>query len=196
MAFDLYLASQSPRRQELLNQIGVHFAVKVADIDETPLAAESAEEHVKRLAFEKANTIAQSLSDDERRPVLGADTIVVIDGQILGKPTDRQAAIEMLTSLSGKTHQVMTAVVLISEKHSVCVNVSEVSFRPLDPAEIESYWDSGEPRDKAGAYAIQGMAASFISELKGSYSGVMGLPLYETSELLAKHKVPVWQNKT
>lgn len=193
---DLYLASQSPRRQALLQQIGVVFEVRVADIDEQVRDTEAPAAYVQRLALSKARSIYDNLAQTARKPVLGADTVVVIDGQILGKPTDRADALAMLSRLAGREHQVMTGVALISGRHSVCVNVSYVTFRELSQAEIEDYWASGEPRDKAGAYAIQGRAASFIRELRGSYSGVMGLPLFETTNLLLEHGVPVWQATT
>ena len=119
--------------------------------------------------------------------------MVVVDGEILGKPVSRENAITMLQRLSGRSHHVMTGVAVVSRQQSVCVNVSEVTFRELSIEEIEAYWDTGEPADKAGSYAIQGYAAAFIRKLVGSYSGVMGLPLFETAQLLAQHDVPVWQ---
>ena len=194
MSIDLYLASQSPRRRHLLEQIGVRFEVKIADIDEAIFRDESPEQHVKRLAFDKANAIWSSLSDSTRLPVLGADTIVCLDGEILGKPTDQISATKMLQSLSGREHQVLTGVALISETHSICVNVSYVSFRELAQIEIDQYWATGEPVDKAGSYAIQGRAAAFVSHLNGSFSAVMGLPLYETTQLLTNYNIPIWQD--
>ena len=193
MDVDLYLASQSPRRRQLLEQIGVRFEVKIADIDETIIADETPKEHVQRLAFEKANAIWSTLSESTRIPVLGADTIVCLDGEILGKPTDQASASLMLRSLSGRRHEVMTGLAMISERHSVCVNVSQVNFRELSQIEIDNYWATGEPNDKAGSYAIQGRAATFVSHLSGSFSGVVGLPLYETAELLAEFNIPIWQ---
>ena len=193
MDVDIYLASQSPRRSELLKQLGVHFAVRIADIDESVLPAESAEKYVQRLATEKANALWSSLSEGSRHPVLGADTTVCIDGEILGKPVDRDEGIVMLRRLSGQQHEVLSGVAMIGETHSVCVNVSKVSFRVLSDAEIEAYWATGEPVGKAGGYAIQGYAAAFVSELHGSYSGVMGLPLYETAKLLSEHNISIWQ---
>ncbi len=193
MDVDLFLASQSPRRQELLNQLGVHFAVRSQDVAENHQPGEKPEVFVQRLAVEKAAAVQQALSSTEQRPVLGADTVVVIDGEILGKPATRGNAITMLQRLSGRSHQVMTGVAVVSRQQSVCVNVSEVTFRELSLEEIEAYWDTGEPADKAGSYAIQGYAAAFITKLVGSYSGVMGLPLFETAQLLAQHDVPVWQ---
>jgi septum formation protein len=193
MDVDLFLASQSPRRQELLNQLGVHFAVRSQDVVENHHPGETPEVFVQRLAVDKAAAVQQALSFTEQRPVLGADTVVVIDGEILGKPATRANAITMLQRLSGRSHQVMTGVAVVSRQQSVCVNVSEVTFRELSLEEIEAYWDTGEPADKAGSYAIQGYAAAFITKLVGSYSGVMGLPLFETAQLLAQHDVPVWQ---
>ncbi len=194
MDTDIYLASQSPRRSELLKQLGVRFEVRIADVDERYLPSESPEQYVKRLATDKANAIWHSLSEDSRRPVLGADTAVCIAGEILGKPTDKDEGIAMLRSLSGQQHEVMSGIAVVGEIYSVCVNVSQVSFRALSDAEIEAYWETGEPQGKAGGYAIQGYAATFISELHGSYSGVMGLPLYETAKLLSEHNIPIWQS--
>lgn len=196
MDVDAYLASASPRRKELLTQLGVRFAIRVADIPETIQPGESARQFVQRLAHEKANKVWHSLAEDVRRPVVGADTVVVIDEHILGKPVSRADAIEMLGLLSGRTHQVLTGVAVVSQQDSVCVNVSTVRFRVLDKSEIEAYWQTGEPADKAGAYAIQGFAAAFIEHLSGSYSGVMGLPLYESAILLRQHGVPIWQTVT
>jgi septum formation protein len=194
MDVDVYLASASPRRKELLQQLGVRFAVQVADVPEIVQSGESAYEFVQRLAYEKANKVWLSLTKVQRRPVVGADTAVVIDEHILGKPVSREHALEMLGLLSGRTHQVLTAVAVVSQQDSVCVNVSSVRFRVLGKDEIEAYWRTGEPADKAGAYAIQGYAAAFIEHLNGSYTGVMGLPLYETASLLRQHGVPIWQN--
>lgn len=179
----LILASQSPRRRELLTQLGVTFTCKVSDIDEQALSNETPAALVQRLASEKAQHIYKNTS--EKCIVLGADTIVVINEDILGKPKDAQDAKRMLQSLSGQTHHVMTAVALLGETFSECLNViSRVTFRKLSASEIDAYWQTQEPCDKAGAYAIQGLAAQFISHLDGSYSGVMGLPLYETAKLL------------
>lgn len=193
MDIDIYLASQSPRRCELLKQLGVRFEARTADVDESHRTGEAPEQYVQRLASEKANAIRQSLSEREQLPVLGADTTVCIAGEILGKPADKNESILMLKKLSGQRHKVMTGIAIIGEKHSVCVNVSEVSFRVLSSTEIETYWETGEPQDKAGGYAIQGYAAAFVSGLQGSYSGVMGLPLFETARLLSEHNVPIWQ---
>lgn len=181
------LASASPRRRELLQQIQVPYALLPVELDESPLPGEEAEQHVQRLARQKA---AAGFALQPHRPALGSDTIVVIDKQILGKPADRQHGIEMLSKLSGRSHQVMTAVALCSEGKQSCVlSTSEVHFCELSAAQIEAYWQTGEPLDKAGGYAIQGLAAQFIVAISGSYSGIMGLPLYETAELLKQHGV-------
>lgn len=188
---DLILASASPRRRELLQQIGVRFVVQVSDIDETPLPKEAPSDYVCRLALAKAYAVAQQRRIDKRLPVLGADTIVVCDGQLLGKPVDQADGYRMLRLLSGRTHEVLTAVCLSNgPRHSVRLSSSQVRFRYLTDAEIAAYWQSGEPDGKAGAYAVQGLGAVFIEHLSGSYSGVMGLPLYETAALLNKFDVP------
>lgn len=180
----LILASTSPRRRELLAQLDIEFEVAAVAVDERPLAAELASDHVCRLALAKARAGAANYGPHVR--VLGADTVVVLEGEIFGKPTDRDHAAVMLGRLSGHTHQVLTAVARVQDaSHAVRLSSSEVTFRPLSPTEIAAYCDTGEPLDKAGAYAIQGRAAAFIRHLEGSYSGVMGLPLFETAELLA-----------
>jgi len=182
----IYLASASPRRSALLDQIGVPHRVQPVDVDETARGAEAADQYVRRLAVLKAETLWQKLAAAQRRPVLGADTAVVLDDEILGKPRDEQDCLRMLKLLSARTHQVFTAVALrASDGCQSRVNVSEVTFRKLADAEIQRYWCSGEPADKAGAYAVQGRAALFIERIAGSYSGIMGLPLFETGELLA-----------
>jgi len=185
----LVLASASPRRRELLWQIGVAHRIAVAAIDETAHSGESAEACVQRLALAKARKVwAAGL------PVLGADTSVVLEGEMLGKPRDRDSALSMLARLSGRSHRVLTAVALVDARGSqLRLSDSEVRFRTLSEAECARYWDSGEPRDKAGGYAIQGLGAVFVSRLLGSYSGVMGLPLCETAELLDQAGVPRWQ---
>lgn len=189
---ELYLASQSPRRRELLTQVGIAFDVIAVDIDESAKSNESAEEYVLRLAKEKALTGWDS-EKEKILPVLGSDTAVVIKGKILGKPENSTDAKRMLALLSGNKHQVMTAVSLAVQSEdpaqaelSSIISVSDVTFKVLSTAEIEQYISSGECDDKAGSYAIQGLAAAFITHLSGSYSGVMGLPLYETIELLNK----------
>lgn len=176
------LASASPRRGELLEQIHVSYEVLPVDIDESHLPGETAEQYVKRLAQEKAEA---GYLLRPGRPALGADTIVVLDQQILGKPVDREMAIKMLGMLSARQHQVVTAVALCTGSSKQCaVNVSDVEFAQLNPQQIESYWQTGDPADKAGAYGIQGIAAQFIRHISGSYSSIMGLPLFETAELL------------
>ena len=188
----LYLASQSPRRRELLTQVGFSFAVISADINEDTIPNESAEKYVARLAREKAMA-GFFLIKQQTKAVLGSDTAVVIDGEILGKPENDDDAKRMLNLLSGNTHQVMTAVALAvgndastTPELTEVISVSEVTFKKLSHDEIERYVHSGECTDKAGSYAIQGLGAVFITHLSGSYSGVMGLPIYETVVLLQK----------
>lgn len=191
----LYLASGSPRRRELLTQIGVPFVTQIVPIDESPLPDEAPDVYVERLARAKAQAGLASLGDVEDAVVLGADTAVVLDGRILGKPLDRADALATLSALSGREHQVMTAIVLASrDRVASQVVVSQVRFRPLSEAEIAAYWASGEPQDKAGSYGIQGLAAVFVSQLQGSYSAVVGLPLCETAALLAEFAIPCWQS--
>ncbi len=184
MPIQLILASASPRRHELLKQIGVCFRVIISDVDESGLAGETPAEYVCRVAQNKAAAVAHR--KDSELPVLGADTAVVIGGRVLGKPRDHQEAAEMLRCLSGQVHQVYTAVVLIDVKGQATnrLSVTKVRFTKLDQDWIDAYCASGEPMDKAGAYGVQGFAAHRISEIHGSYSGVMGLPLFETMELL------------
>ncbi|HSX90841.1 MAG TPA: Maf family protein [Pseudomonas sp.] len=190
----LYLASGSPRRRELLTQIAVPFTTLTAPIDENLLPDEAPHAYVERLGREKAQAGLALLDDRANAVVLGADTAVVLDGRILGKPADRDEAVATLSALSGREHQVLTAVVLASPGQvRTRVVASQVRFRRLTPAEIETYWATGEPRDKAGSYAIQGLAAVFVSQLQGSYSAVVGLPLCETAELLAEFAIPCWQ---
>ena len=187
MSHFIYLASTSPRRQELLRQVGVAFVPLAPHVDETQLAQEDAAAYVARLARAKAAAgvaliQAQHLA---AAPVLGADTSVVIDGEVLGKPRDRGDGEAMLQRLAGRSHQVMTAICAQhAQQEQTALSISEVSFAPLDAATIAAYWASGEPLDKAGAYAIQGRAAGFITYLRGSYSGVVGLPLFETLQAL------------
>ena len=190
----IYLASKSPRRRELLKQIGVQFELLMmreqsprGDVDEVPLAGEAPLVYVERIVLLKA-AMAMKAMRERRLPlrlILTADTTVTIDGEVLGKPLDRDHAASMLTRLSGRSHEVLTAIAVASDreiKHAV--TTSTVSFATLSAEEIKRYVDSGEPMDKAGAYAVQGLAAKFISTLEGSYSGVMGLPLYDTTMLL------------
>jgi septum formation protein len=182
----LVLASASPRRRELLTQIGVPHRVLALDLDERRGPGESVEDFVQRLALDKALAGWRAQPAVERMPVLGADTLVVLDGEPLGKPADRDEALTMLARLSGRTHEVLTAVALVTPEPRVRLSRSRVSFRPIEAAERLAYWESGEPVDKAGAYGIQGLGAIFVARLEGSYSGVMGLPLFETAELLAE----------
>ena len=189
----LFLASGSPRRRELLTQIGVPFKVLSAEIDETPLSDEPASAYVERLARGKAEA-GRATSGDEQGCVLGADTAVVLDGRILGKPVDEADALTMLTALSGREHEVLTAIALLGPQGcETRVVSSRVRFRRISPAELKAYWASGEPRDKAGSYAVQGLAAIFVESLQGSYSAVVGLPLCETAELLGHFGIPCWQ---
>lgn len=190
MSARIILASASPRRQELLQQIGVKFEQQVAIVDETVRETESPEEYVVRLALEKARAVWRQ-QGNKGLPVLGADTAVVIDGQPLGKPQHHQDCGLMLRRLSGRSHQVLSAVALVAGREEVRVSVSNVWFRLISDAEIEAYWRSSEPCDKAGSYGIQGMAAIFIERLEGSYSGVMGLPLFETAHLLEDFDISV-----
>ena len=189
----LILASASPRRVELLRQIGVVPRVVPADIDERRAPGETIEHCVQRLARSKAMQVQQRLTGaDVTLPVLGADTAVVIDDDMLGKPRDRADALAMLQRLSARAHYVLSAVALASATGvNQALSRSEVCFRSLSVQECAAYWDSGEPQGKAGAYAIQGLAAVFIQSLQGSYSGVMGLPLFETAQLLSAASVPL-----
>lgn len=183
----LILASQSPRRAELLRQVGLAFRVEPAHIDEGVLADERAADYVERIAIAKARTVHRDFPDC---PVLGADTAVVLDQTILGKPADREDAVRMLLALSRRTHEVLTGVAVVADRTHYRLNVSQVRFREIDRAEAEAYWATGEPLDKAGGYAIQGRAAAFIERIEGSYSGIMGLPLFETLQMLAAIGVP------
>jgi nucleoside triphosphate pyrophosphatase len=201
---DIYLASRSSRRRELLHQIGVRFetlllrveARRPPDVDETQREAESAYEYVDRVAREKALGGRRVLQARTQmfRPVLAADTVVVLDGEVLGKPDSREQAAQFLQRLSGRTHEVRTVVALAATPNAelmVATSVSRVTLRPIGVEEIERYCASNEPMDKAGAYAIQGKAAVFIERLEGSYSGVVGLPLAETAALLVRAGVRV-----
>jgi septum formation protein len=195
--FHIYLASRSPRRRELLSQIGVAFEVLVLrecasrgpDVDESPHAGESPDDYVQRVCRAKALAAWQRIEQRRlpRLPVLAADTAVCLESEILGKPRDRAEARGMLVALSGREHCVLTAVTLqVEERAQIAVSKSWVRLRILSEGEIAAYIASGEPLDKAGAYAIQGRAAAFIPELRGSYSGVMGLPLSETAVLIER----------
>jgi len=193
----IYLASRSPRRRELLSQVGVRYHLLLfrsrpgedAEVDETPLAGEEPGVYVERMARAKAEAGWRRLLQRNlpHAPVLAADTTVALEGRIFGKPAGRDQAAEMLASLSGRTHEVLTAAALKSgDWLEAVVSRSEVRLKALSEEEIRLYVATGECDDKAGAYAIQGRAARFVMELRGSYSGVMGLPLYETSQLLDK----------
>jgi len=184
------LASSSPRRRELLSQIGVPHVVAGADIDESVLPDETPRAYVIRLAREKALAIRRT---GQQLPVLAADTTVVVDSRVFGKPRDRTDAIEMLGTLAGRAHEVLTAIALASSQGvSERLISSTVRFRAISPEECAAYWDTGEPRDKAGGYAIQGLGAVFVESLSGSYSAVMGLPLFETGELLQAAGIQFW----
>lgn len=181
----IYLASASPRRRELLGQLGIKPAIHAVSLDETRHIEEDPIDFTRRLALGKATAAWEELGGATGRLIIGADTTVVIDADVLGKPHDNAAAAAMLRRLSGRRHAVHTAVAGVMEaERQVRVSTSAVSFRALGTAEIDAYVATGEPLDKAGAYAIQGLAAVFIEHLDGSYSGVMGLPLFETASLM------------
>lgn len=186
----IYLASKSPRRAELLRQIGIDFRVLSINIDEFNIATESAEQYVCRMAKTKAMLGKKMVSAGAL--ILAADTIITIDGNIVGKPVDRSHCRSMLKQLSGRRHQVLSAVAMNYQGETkLRVSKNWVSFRQMEAGEIEAYCASDEPLDKAGAYAIQGKAAVFIEHLEGSYSSVMGLPLFETAELLKQTNIAV-----
>lgn len=190
---NLILASQSPRRQALLEQLGYQFTTIAADIDETVSLNEQPKDYVARVALEKSQTIFNRLPAKNRTNtlVLGADTCVVQDGKILGKPGDEQQCLDTLQQLSGKSHQVLTCIAVVGDNIAAKVLViTQVNFKPLTTAEIQGYWQTGEPCDKAGSYAIQGIGGQFVTSIQGSYSAVVGLPLYETAQLLAKLGLP------
>lgn len=191
---DIYLASQSPRRRMLLEQLGARFRLVDQNVEEILRDGESPEVFVLRLALDKARAGLRNLEAGVR-PVLGADTVVVLDDEVLGKPADETAALAMLERLSGNTHRVLTGVALVDDEHEATrLSVSTVTFRPLSEAERHAYWASGEPHDKAGGYAIQGRGAVFVQQLDGSYSGVMGLPLFEIGDLLTEFGVDYQSN--
>jgi septum formation protein len=194
---NIYLASRSPRRRELLGHIGVKFHLLLfrnrpgaaPDVDENPQPGEDPRDYVMRLARAKATIGWQRMLERNLppAPVLAADTTVALDGQIFGKPADREDAARMLAALSGRRHEVLTAVALqFDDEVETALSASEVQFRELTPEEIREYVATGEPDDKAGAYAIQGRAALFVAEIRGSQSGIVGLPLYETAQLLQR----------
>ncbi|MDR0182682.1 Maf family protein [Lysobacter arvi] len=186
----LYLASKSPRRRELLGRLlsgrpGAEFGLLDIDIPEHPQPGEAAEDYVRRVAREKAGAGLLRVVGNPAAVVLGSDTEVVLDGEVFGKPADDADAASMLRRLSGRTHQVLSAVYVVSASRELhAVSRSDVTFAELSPAQIDDYVASGEPHGRAGAYAIQGRAEAFTTRLSGSYSGVMGLPLYETATLL------------
>ena len=187
MNFKIYLASRSPRRGELLGQIGIGFDVLPSDVDESVLPDEAPEHYVMRLAKEKAAVCVQRLAAQNMPvlPVLAADTTVCIDGMILGKPEDDADAAAMLRRMSDRWHVVHTAIAVADrDRVVVALSSTQVELAPLSDADIAAYIASGEPRDKAGSYGIQGLAGTFIRRIEGSYSGVMGLPIYETAQLL------------
>ena len=186
----LCLASASPRRRELLGQLGVPYVLTVPDIDEAVLAGESATDYVVRMARAKVRAVHPHGAG---LPVLAADTTVLIDERICGKPADPEEGVALLLKLSGRTHEVLTAVALAAQGEvALRVSVSEVRMRAIGAEEARAYWHTGEPHDKAGGYAVQGRGAVFIERLAGSYSGVMGLPLFETAALLHAAGIPCW----
>ncbi len=190
----IVLASASERRSRLLDQIGVAHACVAADIDESQHPGEAPAAYVQRLAREKAGAVIGRLEDRADKPVLAADTTVVLDGQVYGKPADEADCVAMLSALAGRTHEVLTAIALRHGgrlREALCT--SRVTFRAIGAEECRRYWASGEPAGKAGAYAIQGLGAVFVSRLDGSFSGVMGLPLFETAALLDAAGVTRWQ---
>ena len=187
MKNSIYLASQSPRRKEILQQLGLQSIVLPSDVDESLRAGEPAEDYVVRLAHEKALMCRQALLRDGKPmlPIVAADTTVCVDGAILGKPENEQDACNMLKSLSGRCHEVHTAVAVASaDAIETALSTTHVEMAPLSDADIRAYIASGEPYDKTGAYGIQGLASIFIKSITGSYSGVMGLPVFETAQLL------------
>ncbi len=176
----IILASASPRRAELLDQVGISYEIQSVDINEDPMLNESAEDLVQRLAIEKSQAITNAV-----KPVLGSDTLGLIGDQLLVKPTDVDHSITMLSAMSGNWHEILSAVAITyKENTTVRLNRNRVLFRNINQDEMIRYWETGEPQDKAGSYAIQGIAATFIERIEGSYSGIMGLPLFETMQLL------------
>jgi septum formation protein len=186
----LYLASTSPRRREILQSLGIEFEVALVETDERPLEGESAEDLVLRLAIAKAEAATGA------EYVMGSDTVVVLDERVLGKPLDADDAVEMLLTLSGRSHSVLTGVALKTPNGTrVVLSKTDVWFREIDRDEAIRYWHSGEPADKAGSYGIQGLGGMFVEAIKGSYSGVMGLPVFETVELLKSAGIEVLSKK-
>ena len=196
MSSRVWLASTSPRRRELLTQIGIPFTVVQASVDESRLSGETPQAYVKRLSVAKAcaGEVAVRANHMQPAPVIGADTSVVLGDTILGKPANQAEAVDMLLSLSGREHVVLTAVAVTEDgQHQARLSETRVRFREISVAEARAYWNTGEPRDKAGAYGIQGLGAVFVESISGSYSGVVGLPIFETTELLKLYKVVCWQ---
>jgi len=189
MTAKIILASNSPRRAELLTQLGVNHQVCAVDIDETPFKNESPLDYVQRVAAEKSAVCLQLKKSP--LPILAADTVVVLNNKIMGKPENQHHAAQMLRDLSTQTHQVYSAISFRGKQHWQCVNITEVTFRPIQNFEMVAYWKTGEPQDKAGGYAIQGMGSIFIQSIKGSFSAVMGLPLFETAEILTKQGIKI-----
>ena len=191
----LHLASESPRRRDILTALNIPFTWRGVDIDESREDGEDVKALVCRLATEKA--LAGVAGDGAVLPVLGADTIVALDDAVFGKPASEDDALQMLRALSGKAHSVLTAVALVSNGAvETALSITEVRFRDIRPDEARAYWQSGEPRDKAGAYAIQGHGAVFVASISGSYSGVVGLPVFETAELLERVGIRIIEAKT
>ncbi|MBL4782485.1 MAG: septum formation inhibitor Maf [Porticoccaceae bacterium] len=189
---DLILASASPRRAELLRQIGVRFAVHPADIDESQFPNETVEDYVQRMACEKAQTVARQKPTNEL-PVLGADTTVVLEQRVFPKPASKAEAIATLRALSGRNHRVLSAIAVVAGgRTGLSLSETSVRFREIEEQEYERYWSTGEPLGKAGAYAIQGLGAVFVEAITGSYSGVVGLPLMQTFELFERFNIACW----
>lgn len=194
----IYLASRSPRRAELLQQMGLEFIVLPSDIDETPLQSEQSDAYVLRLAAQKAKTCYEDLISKSKPlyPVLAADTTVSLDGKILGKPQDNDDAFQMLSSMSGRWHEVHTGIaVATADGVNVAISTTKVEMAPLSDQTILAYIATGEPLDKAGAYGIQGFAGTLIKRIEGSYSGVMGLPVFETAQLLSQVGIRILWNQ-
>lgn len=203
MTKQLYLASGSPRRRELLDQIGVQYNVMPVDVDETPFEDESSNDMALRLALAKARCAYEHCKSVPPTPdfdvnqcvFLGADTFGTLDGGWLLKPVDKDDAISMLLAMSGKTHQIISSVALVSTNgERALISISDVTFKTITSEEAEKYWQTGEPQDKAGGYAIQGLGGVFIESIQGSYSGIVGLPLKETSELLTDAGIEIWNS--